>query len=189
MPISGSVPALKCGTSDFEAVSNMTGADLYAGRLMRRTLKIIGWGVGTAVVLFIALLVLKWLYPPFFPKVWGATITVDGKPSRRSSLYLNRWGLLVRQGSNGRELYLFAGDDERGWVWRCEAFSFSIIPGLALTNDERYTRGCVFPNLGERDSAGRVIAKPKRSVGRNQLITAHLLEFTADDGKRVRVEW
>lgn len=63
---------------------------------MRRALRIIGWCLGTAAVLFVALLVLKWRYPQFFPRVWGATITVDGKPERGSSVYLNRWGLLVR---------------------------------------------------------------------------------------------
>jgi hypothetical protein len=154
---------------------------------MRRALKIIGWGGGTVVVLFIALLLLKRLYPPFFPRVWDATITVDGKPSRGSSLYLNRWGLLVRRGSNGRELYVFFGDDERGWVWRCEASTFSVVPGLALTSNERINRGCVFPNLAEQDLAGKAVREPQAM--RNQRVTGHLLEFNNDDGKRVKAVW
>src|ERR1017187_6416362 len=108
---------------------------------MRKALKIIGWSCGTAAVLLVALLLLKPGYLSFYPKVWSATITVDGKPSRKSSVYLNRWGLLVRQGSNGKELYVFAGDDESGFVWRCEASSFIVMPGVAaLTNNERVNR-------------------------------------------------
>ena len=135
---------------------------------MRRALKIIGWCVGTIAILFIGFHFLKWRYPQVFLKIWGAIVTVDGKPSSGSSLYLNRWGLLARRVPNGTELYLFAGDDESGFIWRCEAFSFSVMPGFALTSNERWRRGCMF---------------------RDQRITGHLLEFTADDGKRVRAEW
>jgi hypothetical protein len=154
---------------------------------MRKALKIIGWSCGTAAVLLVALLLLKPGYLSFYPKVWSATITVDGKPSRGSSVYLNRWGLLVRQGSNGRELYVFAGDDESGFVWRCEASSFIVMPGVAaLTTNERVNRGCIFP-AGERDAGGKVVRGPKAM--RNQWVTGHRLEFTAEDGKRVRAEW
>jgi len=153
---------------------------------MRRPLKIVAWSAGGAVVLFMALLLPK-LYPGFFLKTWLTTITVDGKESGGSSLYLNRWGLLIRRNSSGTELYLFAGDDERGWVWRCEASTFSVLPGFALTSNERFNRGCLFPTRGELDMNGKVIRKP-RSM-RVQLISGHSAEFIAEDGKRVKAEW
>ena len=129
---------------------------------MRPALKIIGWSCGTAAVLLIALLLLKPCYLPLYPKVWGATITVDGKPSRGSSVYLNCGGLLVRQDSNSKELYVFAGDDESGFVWKCDASTFLVVPGVAaLTNNKRVNRGCIFPALGKRDAFGMVVKKPK----------------------------
>jgi hypothetical protein len=103
---------------------------------MRNPLKIVARSAGTVVILFVALVSPK-VYPGVFPKVWGATVTVDGNPSNGSSLYLNRWGLLVRHGSKGREMYVFAGDDERGWVWKCEASTISVLPGVALSSNER----------------------------------------------------
>ena len=169
-------------------MSNPVGGESESERAMSRALKIIGWSGGTIAVLFIALLLLKPGFLPFYPRAWGATITVDGKPSRGSSVYLNRWGLLVRQVSNGKELYVFAGDDESGFVWRCGGSSLLVVPGVAaLTSNERLNRGCIFPAFGERDVFGRVAKKPKAM--RNQWVTGHVLEFTAEDGKRVRAEW
>ena len=189
MPLSGfGQGAAVWNIRDRNGVESGGPGDCESESVMRKALKISGWSCGTAAALFGALLVLKSGYLPFYPKVWGATITVDGKPSRGSSVYLNRWGLLVRQVSNGKELYVFAGDDESGFVWRCEASSFLVVPGIAaLTNNERVNRGCIFLPFGERDVFGRVAKKPKAM--RNQWVTGHLLEFTAEDGKRVRAEW
>jgi hypothetical protein len=159
---------------------------------MRRALRIIGWCIGTVVVLFIGLLLLSWRYTQFFPKVWSATITVDGKPSPGSSLYRNRWtgrGLFARRSTDGWELYAFGRGDESGFVWGCEAGSFSVVPGLALSNHEQFAQGCVFRNPVLQDSAGGPLAEPKKSVQRDQRMSAHMLEFTADDGERVRTEW
>jgi hypothetical protein len=159
---------------------------------MRSALKIIGCGIGAVVILFVGLLLLSWRYTQFFPKAAAATITVDGQASRGSSLYWNRWmgrGLFVRRGANGRELYAFGRGDESSFVWRCEACGFLVVPGLALSNHEQFAQECVFPNLVLLDSAGKVLGEPRKSVWRDQRMSAHRLEFTADDGKRVRAEW
>ena len=63
------------------------------------------------------------------------------------------------------------------------------MPGLVLSNHEQWAQGCLFQNLTLEDSAGNVVEKPKNSVPRNERIGRHLLEFIADDGKRVKAEW
>jgi hypothetical protein len=159
---------------------------------MRRALKVIGWCAGTVAALFVALLLLTWQYTLYFPEVWGATLTVDGKPSRGPSVYRNRRtgrGLLVRRDVSRKELYAFYTNDEKGFVVRCKDFSAVVVPGLALSNHEQLGQGCFFSNLVLEDSAGHVISEPKKTVQRSAKIGSRLLEFTADDGKRLRAEW
>jgi hypothetical protein len=151
------------------------------------------WWLGlVASSLFVALLLLNWRYTIFFPKVWRATITVDGRPSSGSSLYRNRWtgqGLFVRRAAIGRELYAFGAGDEKGFVFRCKGFAALVVPGLALSNHEQWGQGCFAWDLAVQDAAGNVVGEPQKSVRRNLRIGGHLLEFTADDGKRVEAEW
>ena len=107
-------------------------------------------------------------------------------------MYRNRstgYGVLIRRGDAGREVYAFGTGDEKGFILRCEPSGVFLVPGLALSNHEQFAQACVFQNLELRDSTGTLISEPKRTVKRNQVIGRHMVEFTADDGKRVKAEW
>jgi hypothetical protein len=67
--------------------------------------------------------------------------------------------------------------------------AFQSCPDLRSATTSNFAQGCVSPNLVERNSEGGLHAEPKKSLWRDQRVSAQLLEFTADDGQRVRAEW
>ncbi len=147
---------------------------------MRKALKIIGWCLGILMLFFCVAIWQKFF---FYPKVWKAHITVDGRMCGDCAVYIHRsriggGGVLVRRDQQTSELYSVAFPSSElgvpnGAVWKCVAGAFSFVPGLAF--DSVY-QSCT-PDL---------FADPPQKLSR---MDSRLIEFTADDGKRVRAEW
>ena len=116
----------------------------------------------------------------FYPKVWRANITVDGRICIACAVYVHRdslGGVLVRRDRQTSELYSIAfpnpeSDVPNGAVRKCVNGAFSFAPGLA------------FHHLYQRCKPGGFAPRQKQLQ-----MNSSLIEFTADDGKRVRAEW
>jgi hypothetical protein len=74
-------------------------------------------------------------------------------------------------------------------VWRCENFGISSLPGIAFSNHIQFGQGCLSGNIIVADSEGKPLSKPKSFPKRDLRVEERLIEFTADDGKRVKAEW
>jgi hypothetical protein len=163
---------------------------------MRRILKPALLVVGVLAVLFVINFVSSiWRYYILCPKVSGATITVDGRPSPESRIYadLGRFrGLVVRREPGLKEYYFIAfgkPDDRFLFVWRCDEFSFSFLPGLAFSNHIQFGQGCLATNLVLADSSGKPLSGPKKWTKRNLRIEPGLVAFSTDDGKSLKAVW
>jgi hypothetical protein len=127
-------------------------------------------------------------------KAFRAKVTVDGKRSNGSSLYLNRWrqtGVIVRRDSTKQEFYAISlrQVDSKGlWVLPCEDNGYLVFAGIAMSEHHSWTQACYFSNLTLMDEQGHILSAPKRGI-EHPAIRAGLVEFVAVDGKRVRVEW
>jgi len=146
---------------------------------MRRALKITGWGAGILILLS-ALGIWRSFF--FYSKVWKAHITVGGRRCGNCAIYVRRSGIgdagvLVRRDQNNPELYSVAFpstklDVPNGAVWKCVDGAFSFAPGLAFDHIHQWCAPWGFP-----------------SAQKQVRMNSRLIEFTADDGKRVRAEW
>jgi hypothetical protein len=163
---------------------------------MGRALKIVGWvGVALAVLFAVSVISSLYRYWSWYPKVWAGRITIDGVPSPTSDLYLDLrrtcGGVVVRRSVEGEEFYAVGFGTCHNWryVWRCEKSGFSFLPGLAFSKHVQLGQGCIAGNVEVADSAGRPLSEPKHAVRRDLKLERRLIEFNADDGKRVRVAW
>ena len=77
----------------------------------------------------------------------------------------------------------------RQFVWRCRNSGFSFVPGLAFSNHVQFGQGCLSVNFEADDSEGKPLSPTKPAVHRDLTTGRRLIEFTADDGKRLRAEW
>jgi hypothetical protein len=144
---------------------------------MRRALKIVGWCFGILIILSGLVF---WRSFFFYPKVWRAHITVGGRMCGDCAVYVHRsriGGVLVRRDHRTSELYSLAfpnsnSDVPNGAVWKCVGGAFSFTPGLAFHSLNQWCAPGGFP-----------------SAQKQVQMNSGLIEFTADDGKRVRAEW
>jgi hypothetical protein len=144
---------------------------------MSSALKILTWCFG---ILIILTGLVSWRNFFFYPKVWRARVTLDRSLCGECAVYVHRsrlGGVLVRRDHQTSELYSLAfpnsnSDVPNGAVWKCVDGAFSFTPGLA------------FHSLTQWCSPGG-FAPAQKQVRMN----IGLIEFTADDGKRVRAEW
>lgn len=127
---------------------------------------------------------LDWYLP-----VESASLTVDGRANRGMSLYRRTYAfftslpertmVLIQSGRDQKETYVILGpgpghlpDGFKGSVRRCESV-FVATPLFGFANDRSQ---CVTP-------------RPNRDANRDAKFDARSVEFSADDGKRLRVEW
>lgn len=153
------------------------------------------WLIGLAVILLLlAPIFLAWRYTSWYPKVWGARITVDAMSSPRSALYLDISrkcdGVLVRRTFKSEEFYAIGTGAclNFKFAWRCKDFGFTFLPGIASSNHIQFGTGC-FAGFDYVDRAGKTMPPPKFAAERDLKIESKRIEFTADDGKRLRAEW
>lgn len=125
-----------------------------------------------------------WRNNLFFSKVRRARITVDGRECSQCAFYLDRIRvdgvLVVRREGHVEEVYsvmLPNGDFHipEEPLWKCKGGAFWFGFGFALEFISDFGVG----PWSETD------AHPKG----DKRIEARLIEFTADDGKPVKVEW
>ena len=144
---------------------------------MRKTLKILGWCLG---ILMILSGLAFWRNYFFYPKVWGSHITVDGRMCSNCSVYVHRsrvGGVLVRRDRRTPELYSVGfpnhnSDVPGGAVWKCVDGAFSFAPGLAFHSLNQWCAPRGFP-----------------SAQKQVQVKSRLIEFTADDGRRLSAAW
>ena len=161
---------------------------------MERPLRVAIWVGGTLVLLF-ALFTIPplWNYTSWYPKVWSARVMVDGTadPSFRLYADVRRAGaVIVRRETGALDAY-FLGlmPDGHSFVWRCEPFAFSFLPGLAYSNHIQFGKGCMAGNLGVGDEKGNLGSKPEYYWNPALKVEPRSIEFTTRDGKRVRAVW
>jgi hypothetical protein len=161
---------------------------------MTRPLRVAAWVIG-GLALLAAFVIIPplWNYTSWFPKVLAARISVDGRVAPNSRFYAaarNQRAVVLKQESGRPELY-FVGVTPNGsrFVWRCEDHSFSFVPGLAFSNHVQFGRGCMAGNFGVDDQDGNSISRPNHDWRRDLQVGSRFIAFTAEDGKRVRVEW
>jgi hypothetical protein len=158
---------------------------------MRRSLKIVAYCSVPFIILCAVLVVLASRSIYLYPKVWSAKTTVDGRVSSESSLYLRpragSVGILIRHGARGIEPYAFDDEYEIATVRRCKDSSFALVLGLAAAGHEKVSWGCLLSPrglgpMGKAEDLNTAIDRcPEVFVGR--------VEFTADDGNRIRADW
>ena len=164
------------------------GADSSIGaidcgrRAMRKALKIAVLVIG---VLFALVIVREafWGYTEYFVMVPGAKLYSGGKPV---SGWLHRGGhghefIVTRRGSTRRESYWITLRDEKdGWVRGCDGWPATRFPLLAVGD---VNPPCFTFVLAE-DPSSRP-KSPERKLG----FGPGFMEFTADDGSRIRTSW
>lgn len=159
---------------------------------MRRTVKIVAYSISVLFILLCAALVVlasRNIY--LYPKVWNARITVDGRASSESSLYLRpragSEGILIRHRAHGVEPYAFDYEYEIATVRRCKDSSFALVLGLAAVGHEHVSDGCLLSSRGQ-DPMGKA-EDLNTTIDRRPEVFVGRVEFTADDGKRIRTDW
>jgi hypothetical protein len=161
---------------------------------MRKPLRTAAWIVG-AIVLFVSFTIIPplWNYTSWFPKSWSARMTVDGMVAPNSRLYadIRKLRLLIVRREKGISEFYFVGHTPKGngFVWHCDNGAFSFLPGLAFSNHIQFGKGCMAGNIGIADQDGNLIAKARHDWKSDLRIGRHSVEFNAEDGKRVRMEW
>lgn len=131
-------------------------------------------------------------YTFIYPVFWHARVSVDGQPSRNISIYREIRGeslVLWRRDDSRPEIYLIslsligATRTSPFAVAKCKDFEVAILPGFAMRNHEdlcfEWTIDDGTNTLSTR--AASVPSKPEAGLG--------FMEFTADDGRRIRIEW
>jgi hypothetical protein len=158
---------------------------------MRKALIIVGWCIAILVTLVTAFLMLAWSrgHLDWFVPVNEARLQVDGLSDQPVSLFKrtsafftplpDRTMVLIENGSGKKQTYVILGpgpghlpEGFRGSIQRCESV-FVATPLFGFADD--YSQ-CSTP-------------APNRDGNRDAKFDARFVEFTADDGKRLRVEW
>jgi hypothetical protein len=149
---------------------------------MRKVLKISALVVG---VLFVLVVIREafFSYTSYFVIVPGAKVYADGKPV---SGWLHRGGkghafILTRGGSGKNESYWITLQTEKGsWISSCDDWSAPSFPLVAI--------GDVNPPCFTFALTEDPTPKPK-SPERKLGFGPRFIEFTADDGSRLRTSW
>jgi hypothetical protein len=158
---------------------------------MRRALKIIGWWVGVAATFLAVSIGVSWCkrHLDWFVPVKGATLTIDGVANRGMSLFrsssaffalaADRTMVLIRNNNGEKQTYVMLGpgpghlpEGFKGAIRRCDSV-FIATPLFGVGGDRAE---CVVP-ANSRDGK------------RDAVFGARFVQFTADDGRRVKVEW
>jgi hypothetical protein len=158
---------------------------------MRRALKIGGWSIGFPATLLVLLMTLSWSkrHLDWFATVKNSKLTIDGQANPRMSLFRSTYArfaslptrtiVLIQRSSGQKQTYVILGpgpghlpEGFKGSIWRCE----SVFVGTPLFGFANNRWECGTPN-------------PNRDQNRNATFDSRFVEFTADDGKRLRVEW
>lgn len=139
--------------------------------------------VCTAFLLLILALCIHMIfsqYTSWYFRVPNVQLTVDGKTAQGWLHRGNRNGtlFLTRRDNLVVESYLIL--PSRGVVWSCGAWTAPRIPAFPI--------GDVNPPCWTLSTEDNLSTKPIRPA-RNLTVGTKLLEFTADDGKRIRVSW
>ena len=163
--------------------------------LRRQLTKVFGSIIGIGLLLFgLSIASSLYRYWSWHPKVWNAVITADGEPSKSSALYLDLHrrdgGVLVRNADGRHEVYAVGLGSKRDWkyVWRCDDFAFSFLPGLAFSNHIQFGQGCTSINILLADDQGRPIGNRKYTL-KDIRVETNRIEFVAEDGKRINAAW
>jgi hypothetical protein len=184
------------GTVDSKTVSKSTGSELIGWTKWSRILaRAAMWPLVIVLILFtVAIVSSLWRYWSWYPKVWGTRVTVNGTIFPDSRLYAGtrRTAAVVWRREPGVAEWYFVGqgkDHGPKFVWRCEKFGFSVLPGLAFSNHVQFGQGCLSVNSVVVNWEGKPLSEPNTSRKRDLRVEERLIEFTADDGGRVRAEW
>lgn len=158
----------------------------------QRPVKIAAYCVIVPVLLFCAaFVVVAARHIHVYPTVRSARITIDGRASSESSLYLRPQdgseGILIRRGAHGVEPYAFDYEYEIATVRRCRDSSFTLVLGVAAVGKEYVNGGCLLlpQGQGPMGKAGDLTT----TIDRHPEVFVGRVEFTADDGKRIRAVW
>ncbi|HWQ53740.1 MAG TPA: hypothetical protein VN442_08645 [Bryobacteraceae bacterium] len=161
---------------------------------MRRPLKIAAWFIG-ALVMIVGFVIIPplWMYWSWYPKAWSAKVIVNGRVAPNSRLYadLRKERAVIVRRELGVLEYYFVGlmPNDRRFVWRCENYGFSFLPGVAFSNHVQFGQACMAGNIRLEDTDGKPISSSKHERNRELTVQFRTIEFTGDDGKRIRVEW
>jgi hypothetical protein len=146
---------------------------------MQKALKITGLVVGV----LLALVVFReafFGYTAYFVIVPGAKLYADGK-AISGSLHKGDKGrafILTRSGDGKPESYWIAMPSERnGWISSCGGWAAPRFPLVAIGDVNPPCFSFVNPNLA-----------PK-SLERKPTFGPRFVEFTADDGRRIKTSW
>jgi hypothetical protein len=157
---------------------------------MRTALRIAAWGVGIPATLLAAFMALSWSkrHIDWFVPVKGARLTADGLTNRRMSLFKSTYApfasfptrtmVLIQSGSGQKQTYVILGpgpghlpEGFKGTVQRCESVFVAT------------------PLFGFADDYSQCAPVPNRDANRRARFGTQFVEFSADDGKRLRLEW
>ena len=154
-------------------------------------LKIAAYWISVPALLLCTVLVVLSSNIHVYPKVWSAKITIGGKASSESSLYLRpragSEGILVRRGAHDVESYAFDYEYEVATVRRCRHSSFTLVLGVAAIGHEYIDGGCLLLPQGQ-GPMGKA-ADLNKTIDRHPEVFGGRVEFTADDGERIRAVW
>jgi hypothetical protein len=144
---------------------------------MQRILKIVAGSLGLLTIL---VFLVVWRNFFFYARVRKAYVTLDGQLCGSCAIYLARGGaggVLARRDAQSVQVYSLAFpnpnyDVPNGAVWKCVDGAFSFALGFAF---HHMYQPCV----------PRGLAPAQKQLQMN----SRFVEFTADDGKRVRAKW
>jgi hypothetical protein len=158
---------------------------------MLRALKIVGWFVGIPATLLVLFMALSWSkrHMELYAQVKNARLTVDGLANPRMNLFRSTYArftslptrtmVLIQHSGVQKQTYVILGpgpghlpEGFKGSIRRCESV-FVATPLFGFADDHSE---CGTP-------------APNRDRDRNAKFDSRFVEFTADDGKRERVEW
>jgi hypothetical protein len=156
--------------------------------------KIVAW-IGGILLLLTALLFVPplWNYTSLYPKVWSGKITIDGNPAPSCGLYADvkkeRVVIALWDMGSLNPYYLCLTPDGRNFLWRCESTAFSSLPGFLYSNHIQFGKGCMARNVGVAGENGNLISKPSHSRNPALKVGFRSLQFTAEDGRRIKAVW
>ena len=158
---------------------------------MRKALRIALWGVGIPATLVALLMALSWSKRnlDWYVPLKSARLTVDGLANRRMTFFRatyaffallpDRSMVLIESSSGQKQTYIILGpgpghlpEGFKGSIRRCESV-FVATPLFGFANDQSE---CLKP-------------APNRDGKRDAKFDTRFVEFNADDGKRLRLEW
>ena len=159
---------------------------------MRRALKIVAWCLAIPAACLAVLMGLSWSkrHLDWYVPVKSARLTVDGLAIRGVSLFRSSGALfalppdrtmvLIESSSGQKQAYVILGpgpghlpEGFKGSIRRCDSV-FVATPLFGFADD--FSEQCASP-AANRDS------------NREAKFDARFVEFTSDDGRRLRAEW